>query len=89
MWEGHSRLWRHHGTMTTCGVWTSANTLALIVWHNTVQGEAGEETSEMGGAGSRGPYHAEFEFHSLDDKEPSKCLLMEGREGKNCIRTVQ
>lgn len=48
MWEGHSRLWKHHGTMTTYGVWTSANTLALMVWHNTVQGEAGEETREMG-----------------------------------------
>ena len=32
--------------MTIFGAWTSANTLALIVWHNTVMGEAREETRD-------------------------------------------
>lgn len=48
MWEWHPMLWKHHGVMTKYGVWTSANPLALLVWHNTVQGKAGEETQRDG-----------------------------------------
>ena len=44
--EGHSKLRKHHAVMTIFGAWTSANTLALIVWHNTVMGEAREETRD-------------------------------------------
>lgn len=82
MWEVHSGQWEHHGVRTTYGVWTSTNTLDLVVWNNTVLGEA-EETREIGRREElavEGLTHQakEFEFHSVGDKEPSK----RGREGK-------
>lgn len=50
-------------------------------------GEAIEETRDREELAIEGLtcWAVEFEFHSLDDKEPSKFLLMEGREGEKIV----